>query len=292
MSLLSFSVYADECSDWTKQAQQAYANQQLQTLQNLHSKISSSQCLAMDKNYVALNLSRLMYSDMANNNISGQAKIDGLNAILDIMPSFWPALVDLGDDEAEKGIDTDYDQVSAYYDRALAAINNTEITPDEIAPDATTIQNLYAKADTAMLAATSYVASDSRGASAFKTRGINPHSRNIPIHFDYNSKTLANSDRKYAKRLYRALVNQGSPSVTLIGHTDPVGGDHYNLVLSKQRANTVKRFLKNKGYSGRITTQGKGESQPLKDPHSNPLKHYGKKRWYRMLRRVEVKITQ
>lgn len=287
--LLPLSAYADECSNWTKQAQQAYANQQVQALQNLHNKIESSQCLAMDKTYIALNLSRLMYSNMAKNNIDGLARIDGLNAILDVMPTFWPALVDLGDDESAKGISADYDEVSAYYDRALAAINNTNITPDHFAPDSNVIQNLYAKADTAMLAATAYVPISHGGASSFKTRGINHRGKNVPIHFDFGRKTLSGSDKRHAKRLYRALSNQGSPNITLIGHTDPVGTPPRNRVLSQKRAKTVKQFLKKQGYSGNISTKGEGEDKPLADPHSKPLRHYGKKRWHRMLRRVEVR---
>ena len=55
-------------------------------------------------------------------------------------------------------------------------------------------------------------------------------------------------------------------NVDVIGHTDSVGTDAYNQRLSEQRAASVGRYLQSNGVSSnRITTSGKGESQPAAD---------------------------
>ena len=52
--------------------------------------------------------------------------------------------------------------------------------------------------------------------------------------------------------------------VTITGHTDNVGNAASNMRLSQNRANNIKKMLVEKGIpANRITTIGKGESQPI-----------------------------
>ncbi|MDG2152851.1 MAG: OmpA family protein, partial [Crocinitomicaceae bacterium] len=49
-------------------------------------------------------------------------------------------------------------------------------------------------------------------------------------------------------------------------HTDNVGDDDANMILSKKRAESVKRFLTNQGIDeSRVKTEYFGESKPLED---------------------------
>lgn len=52
-------------------------------------------------------------------------------------------------------------------------------------------------------------------------------------------------------------------SITITGHTDRLGSRQYNQKLSEKRANAVAAYLKRKGVSARIDTQGVGETQPI-----------------------------
>jgi outer membrane protein OmpA-like peptidoglycan-associated protein len=65
--------------------------------------------------------------------------------------------------------------------------------------------------------------------------------------------TLAEFLKKYPKR-----------DVLIEGHTDSVGKDDYNMVLSRKRADSVKYELMEDGIeAGRITTVGYGKKFPL-----------------------------
>lgn len=54
-----------------------------------------------------------------------------------------------------------------------------------------------------------------------------------------------------------------SKSLRVIGHTDNVGTDRYNLSLSKKRAKSVQSYLSKNGWKGKIKTEGLGEKQPV-----------------------------
>lgn len=64
-----------------------------------------------------------------------------------------------------------------------------------------------------------------------------------------------------------AMIMLAYPSVSALveGHTDNVGDDEANMVLSQDRANAVLNYLLNKKVdSSRISAQGFGETQPIK----------------------------
>ena len=51
--------------------------------------------------------------------------------------------------------------------------------------------------------------------------------------------------------------------IDLEGHTDRLGSDAYNQRLSQARADTVMRYLKNRGVQAPMTAKGMGESHPV-----------------------------
>jgi OOP family OmpA-OmpF porin len=56
-------------------------------------------------------------------------------------------------------------------------------------------------------------------------------------------------------------------AITAVGHADRFGTDAYNQKLSERRANAVKDYLVKKGIAAdRISTEGKGETQPVTKP--------------------------
>ena len=75
---------------------------------------------------------------------------------------------------------------------------------------------------------------------------------------------LRSSANVHLDKLAAFLSKYPDRSVAIEGHTDSVGGSQYNQDLSLRRANTVGAYLTRQGVvSGRISTLGKGEDDPV-----------------------------
>ena len=60
------------------------------------------------------------------------------------------------------------------------------------------------------------------------------------------------------------LLIRGYLNISLAGHTDNVGTEAYNMRLSKNRVEAVKKFLMANGIAAsRIRTNHFGESKPI-----------------------------
>lgn len=106
------------------------------------------------------------------------------------------------------------------------------------------------------------------------------------ILFDVNKSTIKSSSATVLEELGIALKENPKVKVNIIGHTDSDGKEADNLKLSQQRAESVKTYL-NKNFSienNRMTTEGKGESEPLFTTNTEEAKKQN--------RRVEFKIIQ
>ncbi|MBN2894296.1 MAG: OmpA family protein [Campylobacterales bacterium] len=83
-----------------------------------------------------------------------------------------------------------------------------------------------------------------------------------PVLFDYNSASLSGKVSKLEPLLER-MRSQSEASVIIVGHTDDVGSQRYNLKLSKARAEAIKAFLIGNGIDAkRIETRADGEAKP------------------------------
>lgn len=121
---------------------------------------------------------------------------------------------------------------------------------------------------------------------ASKTRGLKPlrgitiegtkreeleASVNLYINFEYNSAELKQDALITLDRLAAALKDKKLAGLDFLigGHTDAVGSDRYNDMLSDKRAASVKRYLVS--HSGieanRLLDKGFGESRLLDPQH-------------------------
>lgn len=92
------------------------------------------------------------------------------------------------------------------------------------------------------------------------------------ILFDVNSDKIKAESYGAIKEIATVLSENADVKVMIVGHTDSDGDDGSNMELSKKRAAAVKSVL-SKEFSidaSRLSTDGKGESQPL-DNNSTPL---------------------
>lgn len=83
------------------------------------------------------------------------------------------------------------------------------------------------------------------------------------VNFDFNTANLRPESEIELNKLSE-ILSKNLNTVNIVGHTDSIGSDTYNLNLSKQRAETVVNYLINKGIDGkRLIAIGKGESEPI-----------------------------
>ena len=101
--------------------------------------------------------------------------------------------------------------------------------------------------------------------------------------FDFDKSVLKPEGKAKLDDLVGKLQGISLEVIIAVGHTDSVGSDAYNQVLSTKRADAVKAYLVSKGVEkNRIYTEGKGESSPIAD---NKTKEGQAKN-----RRVEVEV--
>ncbi len=103
------------------------------------------------------------------------------------------------------------------------------------------------------------------------------------VNFEFDSAKLQVNAQRILDLVAKSLLDSPSFVVELQGHTDNVGTDSYNLMLSQDRANAVKAYLVGKGVSpDRMVARGYGERQPIQDNSTDE----GRER----NRRVEMKV--
>lgn len=90
------------------------------------------------------------------------------------------------------------------------------------------------------------------------------------ILFDSGSANIQPQSLGIVRQISQVLMQDESINLLIVGHTDSDGGDDTNLKLSKDRAEAVKNALVNiYNINGdRLTTDGKGESNPVADNSS------------------------
>ncbi len=84
------------------------------------------------------------------------------------------------------------------------------------------------------------------------------------IFFETAKYELKSSSFVELDKLVSLLKENPSMNIKVIGHTDNVGDESGNLMLSKNRAKSVYDYLVGKGIDrGRLSFDGKGETQPI-----------------------------
>ena len=104
------------------------------------------------------------------------------------------------------------------------------------------------------------------------------------LEFESGKDIILEVSKVALDELADVLIKKATWKLEISGHTDNIGGENFNLVLSKKRAEALKNYLIFKGVdTNRLLTFYFGETQPLID---NTTLEGRKKN-----RRVEMKIT-
>ncbi|MEX2485502.1 MAG: OmpA family protein, partial [Brumimicrobium sp.] len=85
-----------------------------------------------------------------------------------------------------------------------------------------------------------------------------------PIYFDHDKSEIRPEHYEYLNKMAQILDGIHDLRVEVIGHTDAVGTDQYNIGLSKRRAKAIKEYFKSQGIeSDKLEIDFKGERQPV-----------------------------
>lgn len=84
------------------------------------------------------------------------------------------------------------------------------------------------------------------------------------LFFASNETTILPQSEPSLQELYEFLEANPEVRIRIVGHTDWVGSDQDNQILSEGRAESVKRSMVERGIDPeRMETEGRGESQPI-----------------------------
>ena len=84
------------------------------------------------------------------------------------------------------------------------------------------------------------------------------------IFFETGSATLLSTSNTEIDRLANLLKEYPEYTIYIHGHTDNIGSETDNMLLSQQRADAIKKALTSRAIDAiRITTKGFGESNPI-----------------------------
>jgi outer membrane protein OmpA-like peptidoglycan-associated protein len=84
------------------------------------------------------------------------------------------------------------------------------------------------------------------------------------IYFEYDSNTLSPESLEILDKIADFAIHNVENEFIIIGYTDSIGADSYNLTISKFRANSVKNYLIAKGIDpSKLATFGLGSQNPI-----------------------------
>ena len=91
---------------------------------------------------------------------------------------------------------------------------------------------------------------------------------NIPsdVSFDFGSAAIKPNMRSVLDPFANSLRDDAKAQLTIVGHTDSIGTPAVNDPLSRERAQSVRNYLVERGVAAsRITIEGRGEREPVAD---------------------------
>ena len=84
------------------------------------------------------------------------------------------------------------------------------------------------------------------------------------VNFDFNSSDIRSDARPVLDQAAELLKANPGVDVRVEGHTDDIGSEEYNQALSVRRAESVYRYVVNRGVDPeRFVVEGFGESRPI-----------------------------
>jgi outer membrane protein OmpA-like peptidoglycan-associated protein len=111
----------------------------------------------------------------------------------------------------------------------------------------------------------------------------------LPIMFVYDEAEFTPEGRRAADLLLEYLKLKHLNAISLTGHADERGSGPFNMDLSRERLDTVARYLREGGFSGKLDLVPKGESEPFSGVDRTK---YAESDLFQLDRRVEMRVVR
>ncbi|MBL0179758.1 MAG: OmpA family protein [Gemmatimonadetes bacterium] len=86
------------------------------------------------------------------------------------------------------------------------------------------------------------------------------------VHFKFDRSDLTKGGMDTLNTVATTLKEHAEVNVDVVGHTDWISTNAYNMKLSQARAETVKKYLISQGVAAdRIAVKWRGEEEPIAD---------------------------
>jgi len=110
-------------------------------------------------------------------------------------------------------------------------------------------------------------------------------SLSLRVKFKFNSSDVPSSSKSELDELAEFLKQNTMFKALIVGHTNNIGEELYNLKLSDSRAKAIKEALYLRGVEAdRLSSEGRGESEPMADNDTPEGLHLN--------RRVEIELSK
>jgi outer membrane protein OmpA-like peptidoglycan-associated protein len=84
------------------------------------------------------------------------------------------------------------------------------------------------------------------------------------VYFDFDSAELRPESITELERVVKFMNDIPTSTAQIVGHTDSIGTEQYNLALSERRAKSVYDYLTSRGVDpSRLQAIGRGEAEPV-----------------------------
>ena len=83
--------------------------------------------------------------------------------------------------------------------------------------------------------------------------------------FDFDKSVIKPQGRARLDEFVKQLASVKYDVVIVVGHTDSIGSDDYNMKLGQRRAEAVKAYLISQGVKQPIQASSRGEKEPIAD---------------------------
>ncbi len=111
----------------------------------------------------------------------------------------------------------------------------------------------------------------------------------VPINFVFRESEFTDEGRKAAQLLLDYLLLEKPVSLKMTGHADERGSHDFNMKLSAERLETVSKFLRSGGYTGKLVLVPKGDQEPFTGVDRA---RFPREQLYDLDRRVELHIDR